>query len=812
MPEPDLMNLGAAPAPVSAAPVAPTGASSGLAINNPLNLRPLPNGKWPGQTGVSASGFAIFDTPEDGWAAADQNLQAKVKGHGLGTLAGIIGDPVHGWAPAGDHNDPTSYASTVAGSLGVKPTDDISQKLLNDPDFRHSVLASMAGVETGKPQTFGGVAEPDLMTLGGVTNPKTGEVTPPGAQYTPGTGAGTPPAPQALAFSFLAQHGFRDENAPLGSSTNPAGQLPNGGAPSEPGSWYVTPQGQLRKSGDDTPDYLPQYQKIAAGRAAAEKAPLTTRIPTALGQGAGWDIAGSINKLSGGAATPNTYMSENDALAPDDALAAQRSLGYFQNERNQYDLLHHGDPVMAGARFVGQAAPITALTLGTGAGLSAAGAPGEFLAGEGSGNLLTQGLSRATGGALQGAQASALTTSTNDRPALDQIGSGALLGAGLGVGAPAVAAAGERMVYGGPLASGPVTDLATTALSKYGIPLRAGQIRGAAGDRGAWTADSNLLGSSPKFAANNEAQKGAFMKALTSTYGDPSGVVAPQALEAAKGGLGQVFDRVAQNTKITNTDALQTKLGSIVKDAQDVLPDNEVAPLLRQVQNIGDQVENGTMSGAAYQALTRKGAPLDRAMNSDNPNVAHYAGQVREALDDALEASAAPQDLADLQKARFQYKNLMTVAKLAPKADANGFISPPLLRGAVNTNFKNAAFKGAGNLGELARIGQTFMKEPPNSFTANRAKDLLSHFGTGGLLGGEALGLYLHNPLVMAGAVAPIALQKAAQMAKEARLGPGATNRLLGNNGPSAINALTPYAIPAGSLAGQNLLVPQPQP
>jgi hypothetical protein len=35
----------------------------------------------------------------------------------------------------------------------------------------------------------------------------------------------------------------------------------------------------------------------------------------------------------------------------------------------------------------------------------------------------------------------------------------------------------------------------------------------------------------------------------------------------------------------------------------------------------------------------------------------------------------------------------------------------------VNTSFKNRAFTGAGDLGELAQIGQTFMKEPPNSGT-----------------------------------------------------------------------------------------------
>ena len=340
---------------------------------------------------------------------------------------------------------------------------------------------------------------------------------------------------------------------------------------------------------------------------------------------------------------------------------------------------------------------------------------------------------------------------------------------------------------------------------------------GANGDRAAATADSNLLGSSPKVRANNDDQRQAFMRGMTGTYGDPSGDVSPQALTAAKAQVVAPMNDVAARTSIA-ADPVQTRIGQVIADAQKVLPDNEVAPLLKLAESVGGVRAGAVIPGGAYQALTRSGAPLDRLIQSSDPNVSHYAGQIRDALDDGLEASAAPEDVAALQKARWQYKNLMTVAKLAPKADVAGVISPALLRGAVGTNFKKQAFMGAGDLGELAQIGQTFMKEPPNSFTANRAADILGPIGAGAALGGlSEIGLNLANhPDAGISALASMGLatggKLAAQALKANRIGGSATNiiaRSLPSEAPRPINALSglrnvakAVEIPLSALAG----------
>lgn len=175
-------NPQAAPAASGAAP-----AGVGMAINNPLNLRPLAKGNWQGQNGTS-NGFASFSTPQAGWAAADRNLVSKVKLHGLTTLGQIIGAPGVGWAPAGDgNNDPVAYAAKVAPALGIGVNDDISQRIVNDPNFRHQLLQTMAStVEIGHPVSYGAGGQGGSPTVS-----TTGDIVPPPP---------APPAPSGQGF------------------------------------------------------------------------------------------------------------------------------------------------------------------------------------------------------------------------------------------------------------------------------------------------------------------------------------------------------------------------------------------------------------------------------------------------------------------------------------------------------------------------------------------------------------------------------------------------------------------------------------
>jgi hypothetical protein len=139
---------GGQPSAPAAAPSAPTSIASnqprGVRNNNPLNVQPLAQGQWAGQTGTDGR-YATFATPEQGMAAADRNLQTYGSKYGINTVAGVVSK----WAPKGDgNNDPKSYAATVAAELGIAPNAPIN---LADPAVRQRLEQAMAKVELGQP-------------------------------------------------------------------------------------------------------------------------------------------------------------------------------------------------------------------------------------------------------------------------------------------------------------------------------------------------------------------------------------------------------------------------------------------------------------------------------------------------------------------------------------------------------------------------------------------------------------------------------------------------------------------------------------
>jgi len=273
---------------------------------------------------------------------------------------------------------------------------------------------------------------------------------------------------------------------------------------------------------------------------------------------------------------------------------------------------------------------------------------------------------------------------------------------------------------------------------------------------------------------------------------------------------------IGSRTDITKARTLLINLGNIAQDAASTVPDSDYAPIAKQLENIRSSIKDAKLSGDSYASLMAKGSPLDRATLSSNSNIRYYAQQIKNTLDDAMEAEAAPEDVAALKQARFQYKNLMTVRNLAAKANVEGEINPNLLNGAVNTNFKNRAFQGAGDLGELAQIGQTFMKESPNSFTADRLADRLKKLAPS-FLGGAAfgdMGLAFTHPVLATKLAAGVGVGAVARgvstaVKRAANLSPEVRNRFI-NNALSGRGSLPPIeapvnlATPAAAIAANN--------
>lgn len=287
-------------------------------------------------------------------------------------------------------------------------------------------------------------------------------------------------------------------------------------------------------------------------------------------------------------------------------------------------------------------------------------------------------------------------------------------------------------------------QLAATARNAFGIPVSAGEISSNPSVRFANSVVNKLPGSGG--VAHHEEMQTNFNRSVSNTFGENAERITPQVMAQARDRIGNVFEGVAQRTPVIHADPqLATDLRQTIHNAQSTMSAGEVEPLIRQVQNIAGLVDphSNTITGEIYQNLTKRGTPLDRAMQSPNPNIRNSARDIREALDSAMERSAPPDVVDDLRQARGQWRNLRTIEPLVAKAPT-GNISPALLQGRVNTSFKGthgAAYGGGGDLKTLSDIGQRFMKEPPSSGTSERGliMHLLGGAGAGGIgmLSGE---------------------------------------------------------------------------
>lgn len=101
----------------------------GIRNNNPLNIRKNTI-EWQGAVGDDGA-FVKFAFASDGIRAAARILKTYRDKYGLNTVAGIVAR----WAPPNE-NDTQSYIDSVAGKVGVAPS-----QTLSDEDYPNLIRA-----------------------------------------------------------------------------------------------------------------------------------------------------------------------------------------------------------------------------------------------------------------------------------------------------------------------------------------------------------------------------------------------------------------------------------------------------------------------------------------------------------------------------------------------------------------------------------------------------------------------------------------------------------------------------------------------
>ena len=308
---------------------------------------------------------------------------------------------------------------------------------------------------------------------------------------------------------------------------------------------------------------------------------------------------------------------------------------------------------------------------------------------------------------------------------------------GVGAGARAV----ERGLLGANISEADA-KLGQLAHTKYNIPINTTDLT----DNSLLRIGQDQAGKLPFSGAraSADAKQRSWQGAIANEMGETgASAFTPDVMTKAKDRIGQTFEDVAQRTSIPQGEIPQllTDLGTVLPDARKVLDSGQVEPLANQIKEITGIIarNNGTISGDAYQVLTRAKGPLDLLESSTDTAKAHFAGKIRDALDDAFARSASPADQEALQKARYQYRVMRTIDPLvAGSRDGNitpdGFMQKVLTASRrFDSPTSGMAYTGGGNIGELARIGK-LMRAAPQTGTADRlAVNLATGAGLAGL-------------------------------------------------------------------------------
>lgn len=218
-------------------------------------------------------------------------------------------------------------------------------------------------------------------------------------------------------------------------------------------------------------------------------------------------------------------------------------------------------------------------------------------------------------------------------------------------------------------------------------------------------------------ASKIEKQQSAFNRAVAKSIGLTDDRLTPENMNKAYEQIGKQFDDLTKGKTFDVNDDVLSGLDDIRQIAEDGgFGESGQKQLDKYLKELYATInEGGTVKG---ESLAKLRSRLNRVgRQGSDQNAKALASQLENVISDFI-SDGAPESL---KKAKYQYKNFITLEPLAQKSQVEGYISPALLSGRVSQVFKRQFTRGqAGELGDLARIGQLIKQEIPNSGTAQR--------------------------------------------------------------------------------------------
>ena len=271
-----------------------------------------------------------------------------------------------------------------------------------------------------------------------------------------------------------------------------------------------------------------------------------------------------------------------------------------------------------------------------------------------------------------------------------------------------------------------------------------------------------------------ERQQTAGNTALARMLGQNADSVTPDVMASAADDIGKKFDSVFSDGMRYDTQFLR-ELGALRQEAA-ALDSPAQNALLKLVERVRNQSQNGTMSGRTLQSLDQ----MARKWASGGGDRQHVAQAFRESLHEAFGRQAPKGVKQTWDTARKQWATLKTLEPIVAR-NPEGGVPLAQLQGAINATKSGRTVRARGRdgeLGALATIGQR-TKAPSSSGTAENlmARNWLESLATTPL--GLATRATLNNP-----ALAPLLMRQSA----------GQTRQLVA----PALPRLAPTMVPRG--------------
>jgi len=351
-----------------------------------------------------------------------------------------------------------------------------------------------------------------------------------------------------------------------------------------------------------------------------------------------------------------------------------------------------------------------------------------------------------------------------------------------------------------PGATNPTRQRMATVLDNEGVTLTAGDRSGRENIRYAESVAAGTPFGGRRLAQIKEQQAEQFTRAALRRAGIQADRALPEVVDQNFARLGNEFDTLAAQTGMRGPQgrAAAARIQAEMRNFEREVPQALQPRIINELgTEIAQTISTQAVDGRQYQTWRTM---IDRMARSADAPVQQTLYAFRNALDDAMQASA-PRALADRwRQVRRDYRNMLVIEKAvlgAGENAASGLISPVQLAQATKQlqGGRNYA-RGRGDYAELARAGATLLQPLPQSGTQPRL--MISGIGAG--IGGAMFGA--------PGAISGQALAPAVGQAIQARMtGRPTVQAYLGNQIAAPVANLpqgSRIGAAPGSIAGSN--------